>query len=95
MSEPTQSNTKAVTQGCPPMPNSLLKAKRDELTDIKLTITEAVNKLIQEGEKRASRNELDNKSMCVQVALRRWVLRNRYEILTKHSISDPVLSFHS
>jgi hypothetical protein len=39
MSEPTQSNTKAVTGGCPPVPESLVKAKRDELTNIKLNIT--------------------------------------------------------
>ncbi|MEG4115957.1 carotenoid oxygenase family protein [Microcoleus sp. N9_B4] len=39
MNQPTQNPTPAVTGGCPPVPESLVKAKRDELTDIKLNIT--------------------------------------------------------
>jgi hypothetical protein len=38
MSGPPQSNTQEVTDGCPSVPDSLLKAKRNELTDIKLNI---------------------------------------------------------
>lgn len=49
MSEPTQSNTKAVTSGCPPVPESLVKAKRDELTDIKLNITKMGEKDLPEN----------------------------------------------
>jgi hypothetical protein len=39
MNQPTQNPTPAVTGGCPPVPESLVKAKCDELTDIKLNIT--------------------------------------------------------
>lgn len=44
MSEPTQNPTPAVTEGCPSVPDSLLKSKRDELTDIKLNITKVGEK---------------------------------------------------
>ena len=40
MSEPTQSNTKAVTSGCPPVPQSIMTASRDELDHVQLEIFE-------------------------------------------------------
>ncbi|HAX79008.1 MAG TPA: lignostilbene-alpha,beta-dioxygenase [Cyanobacteria bacterium UBA11372] len=39
MSEITQSNTKAVTSGCPPVPQSIMTASRDEI-DVELKICE-------------------------------------------------------
>lgn len=38
MSEPAQSNTKAVRDGCPPVPQSIMTASRDELDNIQLEI---------------------------------------------------------
>ncbi|GET39714.1 hypothetical protein [Microseira wollei] len=43
MSEPTQSNTKAVKSDCPPVPQSMMTASREELDNIQLEIEGAKN----------------------------------------------------